>query len=186
MRSHTVTRVCRSMSIIAAAAACSTSAGQPSTVVVEDEHGSRVEHDHGEEGEETSDLDRPVEELFAASCEHGKKTFECDECRYEVGVAKAPASLFDGGLLEAVKVERRRVEVPLRLTGEVQLDERRVAHVSSQVEGIIRDVHVILGDHVEPGQPLVEVESVEVGEARVSHSEALGRLELAQATFDRV
>ncbi len=57
------------------------------------EHGEADGHGHGEEA---SDLDRPVDELFAATCEHGKKTFECDECRYEVGVVRVPAKLVRG------------------------------------------------------------------------------------------
>jgi cobalt-zinc-cadmium efflux system membrane fusion protein len=172
----------------AALAGCSTSGGGRHD---ETAHASHDEPEgdgahEGEEDEEANDLDRPVEELLAASCEHGIKMYECDECRYEVGVAKAPACLFEGGLLEAAKVERRRVEVPLELTGEVQFDERRVAHVSSQVDGIVRAIHVTLGDRVELGQPLVEVESTDVGEARVSAYEAQGRLKLAQATAERV
>lgn len=176
--------------VIAMAAAghagCSTPAGARHDETAHEAHGEHVGHEsHGEE-EASSDLDRPVEELLAASCEHGVKTFECDECRYEVGVAKAAACLFEGGLLEAAKVERRRVEVPLELPGEVRFDERRVAHVSSQVEGIVRGIHVTLGDRVEAGQPLVEIESTDVGEAWVTAYEAQGRLKLAQATADRL
>ena len=54
-------------------------------------------HGHGDEHGESvvatkgpSDLDRPVEELVALSCEHGQKTFECDKCRYEVGFVRLP------------------------------------------------------------------------------------------------
>jgi cobalt-zinc-cadmium efflux system membrane fusion protein len=184
--------------VIAAAASCSTQSTESVTERAGRSDGEAsapapapatdVHEEHGDHGDEEGlvDLDRPVEELLAASCEHRVKTYECDECRYEVGVAKAPASLFDGGLLELTKVERRRVEVPLRLTGEVQFDERLVAHVSSQVEGIVRAIHVTLGDRVEAGQALVEVESTDVGAARVTHYEAQGRLKLARATSDRL
>ena len=57
-------------------------------------HASQGDEDgHGHGGEKPSDLDRPVDELLAATCEHGKKTYECDECRYEVGVVRVPARL---------------------------------------------------------------------------------------------
>lgn len=127
-------------------------------------------HDRGED--EPSDLDRPVDELFAATCEHEMKAHQCDECRYEVGVVKAAASLFEGGLLGTVRAEKKAVAVPLSLTGEVRFDERRVAHLSTLAGGIIRKVHVTLGDEVKRGQPLVEIESVAVGDAQAVYLEA--------------
>lgn len=145
---------------------------------------SHAEHDHGDD--EASDLDRPVADLFAATCEHNLKTHECDECRYEVGVVKTDASLFDGGLLKKTKAEKRAVAAPLKLTGEVRFDERRVAHVSTQAEGIIKVVHVTLGDKVKQGQALVELESVTIGEAQAAYLEAAGMLSLAKRNHDRL
>jgi cobalt-zinc-cadmium efflux system membrane fusion protein len=142
-------------------------------------------HEEGKE-REPSDLDRPVEELFNVTCEHGKKTFECDECRYETGVVRAPASLFEGGLLKTVKAMRERIEVPLLLTGEVRFDERRVTHLNTQAEGIIRQVHVALGNKVNQGQPVIEIESVTVGEAQGAYLEAQATLRLARRNYERV
>ncbi|MFY3743509.1 efflux RND transporter periplasmic adaptor subunit [Anaeromyxobacter sp. Red801] len=142
-------------------------------------------HGHGHGGDEPSDLDRPVDELLALSCEHGKKTFECDECRYEVGVVRVPAKLVDGGLVRKASAARRRVEAPVALTGEVRFDERRVAHVSPRIEGTIRTVHVSLGEHVRRGQALVELESVQVGEAESDYLAAQASLRLARASAER-
>lgn len=147
------------------------------------EHGEHAEHG---EANEPSDLDRPVDELAALTCEHKKKTFECDECRYEVGFVRAPASLVAGGLVTTVKAERQKVAVPVALTGEVRFDERRVGHVSTQVEGVIKKVHVALGDQVKKGQPLLEIESVMVGEGQADYLEAQGMLTLARRNFERV
>jgi cobalt-zinc-cadmium efflux system membrane fusion protein len=141
-------------------------------------------HEHGED--EASDLDRPVAELFAATCEHNLKTHECDECRYEVGVVKTDASLFDGGLLKKTKAEKRAIAAPLKLTGEVRFDDRRVAHVSTQAGGIIKAVHVTLGDKVKQGQALVEIESVAIGEAQAAYLEAAGMLTLAKRNHARL
>jgi cobalt-zinc-cadmium efflux system membrane fusion protein len=131
-------------------------------------------------------LDRPVAELFATTCEHNVKTHECDECRYEVGVVKTDASLFDGGLLKKAKAEKRAVAAPLKLTGEVRFDDRRVAHVSTQAEGIIKAVHVTLGNKVKGGQALVEIESVAIGEAQAAYLEAAGMLTLAKRNHARL
>ena len=141
-------------------------------------------HDHDEN--EVSDLDRPVAELFSATCEHNIKTHECDECRYEVGVVKADDSLFKDGLLKTIKAEKRTVTVPLRLTGEVQFDERLITHVSTLVVGIIRKVHVTLGDKVTKGQALLEIESVEAGNAKADYQAALAMENLARKNNDRI
>jgi cobalt-zinc-cadmium efflux system membrane fusion protein len=142
------------------------------------------EHEHG--GDEASDLDRPVSELFAATCEHDIKKYECDECRYEIGVVKVAESLFEDGFLEKVKAEMRTVALPLELTGQVRFDERRVTHVSTQAEGIIMKVHVMLGDTVARGQALVAIESVEVGEAQAEYLETRAMLALAEQNHARI
>ena len=151
------------------------------------DHGARTDegHEEGAEAKEPSDLDRSVEEMVVLTCEHEKKTFECDECRYEVGFVRAPANLAEGGLVTTVKAERRKVVVPITLTGEIRFDERRVGHVSPQVEGIVKKVHVALGDKVEKGQALVEIESVTIGEAQAAYLEAQGLLRLARRNFER-
>lgn len=145
--------------------------------------GGHEEHGHGDEG--ASDLDRSADDLFAAACEHGVKAHECDECRYEVGVVRVPARLLEGGLLKKAGVSRRRVEAPIALTGEVRLDERRVTHISPRVEGIVRTVHASLGERVRRGQPVVELESVQLGEAESDHLAAQAALRLARSSFER-
>jgi len=138
------------------------------------------------EPEEPSDLDRPLDDLFQDSCEHGVKTFECDECRYETGVVKAPASLFEEGLLRTEKVSSERIGIPLVLTGEVRFDERRVAHVNTQAGGTVREVSIALGDRVKKGQTLIVIESVEIGEAEGAYLEAEAVLRLVRRSHERV
>jgi cobalt-zinc-cadmium efflux system membrane fusion protein len=135
---------------------------------------------------EISDLDLPVDTLFSLACEHGLKTYECGECRYEVGVVKAPAGLFADGLFKDTKVARRRVEQSLTLTGEVGFDERRVRHLSAPADGIIRRVHTVLGDRLTAGQPILELESVAAGEAQGDYLAARALLTLVRRNHDRV
>ncbi len=134
---------------------------------------------------EASDLDRSVEALFEESCEHKMKMFACDECRYEVGVARAPASLFEGGLMRQVKPVREMVSVPLALTGEVRFDDRRVAHLAPAASGVVRRVAVTVGDRVRRGQVLVEIDSGEAAAAAAELREARSLLELAEARLER-
>ena len=141
---------------------------------------------HEEHGEaEASDLDQPVAALFEASCEHDMKTFACDECRYEVGVTKAAADLFTGGLLHTAQPMREPVRVPLALTGEVRFDERRVAHLSPPAEGLVRRVLVAVGDRVRRGDVLVEIDSGDAAEAAAGLREAQARLAVAEQAHQR-
>lgn len=73
-------------------------------------------HAHGDEG---SDLDVPVDELFARGCEHDVKAFECAECRYEVGVARVPAPLLEEELVSTAPLGKRPVTTAVPLTGAV-------------------------------------------------------------------
>ena len=161
-------------------------ANASSTEVTKQRPGDGPSARHERKEAEVSDLDRPIEELMALTCEHHKKAFECDECRYETGFVRASADLVREGLIETAHVARQRVAAPITLTGEVRFDERRIAHVSSQVEGIIKKVHVALGSRVERGQALVAIDSIAVGEAQTSYREARGLLELARQDFERV
>jgi membrane fusion protein, heavy metal efflux system len=132
-----------------------------------------------------SDLDRSAEELFAATCEHGRRTHECDECRYQVGVVRLPDRLVEDGLVKTARVERRHLEKPVSLTGEVRFAERRVTHVSPRAEGIIQKVFVGPGQKVRRGEPLLEMESLSLGEAESHFREAEAALRLARKAYDR-
>ncbi|WP_242392390.1 efflux RND transporter periplasmic adaptor subunit [Anaeromyxobacter oryzisoli] len=145
--------------------------------------GQERHEEHG--AEKTSDLDRPVDELFADVCEHGKKTYECDECRYGVGVVRVPEKLVQGGLLKKASVSKRRVEAPIVLTGEVRFDERHVTHLSPRIEGTIRKAHASLGERVRRGQPIVELESIQLGEAESDYLAAQAAARLARSSFER-
>lgn len=194
-RTSAIVLLCATLACDKATQSQATSApAKPAAEGAPHQHGERSNHadehsEHGEdhaETEEPSDLDRPVSELVTLSCEHQKKTYECDECRYEVGFVRAPASLMKGGLLTTTRPERRKVAAPVSLTGEVRFDERRIGHVSTQVEGIIKRVNVALGDSVKKGQPLLEIESVAIGEGQAAYLEEQGILTLARRNFERV
>jgi cobalt-zinc-cadmium efflux system membrane fusion protein len=132
-----------------------------------------------------SDLDRPLDELFAAACEHEKKTFECDECRYQVGVVRVAQAVRDGGLVKTAVAARRKLESPVTFTGEIGFDERHVTHLSPGTEARVRAVRVMLGQRVRAGEALVELESVGLGEAESQYLEARGALELARRAAER-
>jgi cobalt-zinc-cadmium efflux system membrane fusion protein len=69
--------------------------------------------------------------------------------------------------LESVIAERGPWPERLQVTGRLELNASRVAHVSSLVEGVIREVPVELGQMVEKGDVLAYIDSREVGEAKL-------------------
>jgi membrane fusion protein, heavy metal efflux system len=138
------------------------------------------------EAVEESDLDRPMEDLVAASCEHGILQYTCDECRYEVGAVKVDPSLVTpDGLLDTIRVERRPVYSGKDLQGEVRLDGERSAAISPRAAGTIRAVRVDLGSVVRPGEIIFEIESTEFAEARAAYARARAGRRLTEATADR-
>jgi cobalt-zinc-cadmium efflux system membrane fusion protein len=143
------------------------------------------DHGHGEAGGKVSDLDQPVDALLAKPCEHGKKAFECHECRYEVGVVRVPEAMLDDGIVKTAVAARRKLEAPLPLTGEIRFDERRVTHIAPSTESLVRAVRVSLGQEVRAGEALIELESVALGEAQSQYLEARGALELARRGAER-
>jgi len=135
-----------------------------------------------------SDLDRPVAALKAAACEHGIPTYTCNECRYEVGVAKAEPDLFDarkGGTLELAKVSSRPLAESRDLTGEVRLNEERAVFIGPRAPGVVHAIHVDLGARVAAGQLLFEVESPDYRQAKADLARAAAAVGLAEATAAR-
>jgi len=152
------------------------------------DHGSAdeaAEHAHGEEAE-VCDLDRPLEELMTARCEHDMLTYQCDECRYETGMVKvAPDLLDEDGPLQTVRVVRRTTEESIAHNGEVRLNEERAAWLSPRTAGTVRSILVDLGTHVRQGQILFTVDSPEFAEARSAYLIAQASLKLAEETLIR-
>jgi cobalt-zinc-cadmium efflux system membrane fusion protein len=146
--------------------------------------------DEGKEKEaEKSDLDRSVKELWAAQCEHKIPQYQCDECRYEVGVVKVPASLMGGAgkpsLVGVTSPERVAFSGGRTFSGEVQLAEGKTVHVSSPLPGTLRAVFVDVGTEVKPGDPVFEVDSQDVAEAKGELLKKRAALELAKRNAER-
>jgi cobalt-zinc-cadmium efflux system membrane fusion protein len=129
-----------------------------------------------------------VDELKAETCEHEIPAYTCDECRYEVGVAKVPPELLDpaqGGTLETARAGSRALGGGKDLNGEVRLDEERSVYVGPVAPGTVRSIGVDLGGRVSAGQVLYEVDSPEFRRAKADYARAASALDLARATERR-
>jgi cobalt-zinc-cadmium efflux system membrane fusion protein len=123
-------------------------------------------------------------QLRARQCEHGP-ILECDECRYEAGVARLQPTLAEG-LVETRTVHvQDRAARRLELTGAVQLDLTRVVDIAPAGSGRVQEVRRILGDTVQASDVLVTIQSAEFGQAESDYLEALARRDLARQTYER-
>ena len=145
--------------------------------------------DHGSDTAEVSDLDRPVDELFAGRCEHDLPHYTCDECRYELGVVKLDADVVSRegrpGLVNAIPAGTASFEGSVRLTGEVHVSDARTVHVSSPLSGVVLGAPALAGRRVAAGDVLFEIDSQEVSEAKADLLMKAAALDLATKTAER-
>ncbi len=66
--------------------------------------------------------------------------------------------------LTVEEAELRPIETTLRVIGEIQADPERSGTVSSRISGRVSAVYAQEGERVEKGKPLVEVESLQLGD----------------------
>ena len=142
-----------------------------------------------EHGEEKSDLDRSVDEMWTAKCEHDILHYTCDECRYELGAVKlSPTVIAENekpGLINTTLVGTRPFSRIIPLTGEVQVNDTKTVHVSSPLPGIVRRTMVDVGQKVSAGDILFEIDSPEVAEAKADYLKKIAVLQLARKTAER-
>jgi cobalt-zinc-cadmium efflux system membrane fusion protein len=146
--------------------------------------GSDDEHDH-DHGAEVGGAPVTLDELRQIECEHDTPILDCDECRYEVGVAKIDPSLAKGLVHTHEVAPGTRIDSRLRLTGEIQLDLTRVVEISSAGSGRVERIKRVLGDTVEAANVLASIQSSEFGRAQADFLEALTKRDLAQEVFER-
>lgn len=122
--------------------------------------------------------------LEAATCEHGVRTIDCNECRYQMGVVKLEPSLAEA-LVETASVQRVPRVKMLKLVGQVHLDQTKAVDVVPTGGGQVKRVEKLLGQDVAEGDVLALIHSSDLGQAKAEFLEVQARLELATATFAR-
>lgn len=153
-----------------------------------DEHEKSDGHNH-EAKAEASDLDRSIDEMWSAQCEHGIIHYTCDECRYELGVVKLAPNLFGTesapGVITATKVGTQQMPQSVPLTGEVKAHESTTVNISSAVSGIVSKAAVTSGQQVARGDVLLLIDSPDIAGAKGEYRRLLASLELAGKAVQR-
>ena len=73
----------------------------------------------------------------------------------------------------------------IRLTGEIGLNEERVAHVIPRLDGVARKIFKDLGDRVRKGETLAILESRELADSKSNYLTALKQSHLSMADLER-
>ena len=100
-----------------------------------------------------------------------------------ISIIQAPAAVRD-----RVRTDRVAVHVvPEVVTapGEVALDLKQVAQITSRIEGQVVKIHVQLGDRVKPGQPLAAIGSLQFDQLVEEYLVSKAQADVAENSFRR-
>lgn len=117
--------------------------------------------------------------------EHAEEK-EGHEGHGEVGSVKMTAAVQKQNGVAVTAAKKERLAGVISATGKVEANADRIAHVSPRINGKIVAVRASLGDSVSAGQPLVTIDSVELGEALNRYHQSKTKLVLAQSNMDRI
>lgn len=89
------------------------------------------------------------------------------------------------GRIRTESVTARTVPEIVTAPGEVSLDLKQVAKVTSKIEGQVVRVHAQLGDRVRAGQPLVAIGSLQLDQLVEEYLVAKAQADVAESSFRR-
>jgi len=87
-----------------------------------------------------------------------------------------------------IKVEPAKesmLQETIRITGKVEPNQMRTAHIRPLTSGRITKVYVRLGDRVAAGAALLSYDNIEMGDLLAEYQEAFSETELAQKSLER-
>jgi len=87
--------------------------------------------------------------------------------------------------IRIVRVTNGIIAAKLRVPGIVKPNEYREVHVTPLVGGVVKEVPVVLGDHVKRGQPLAIIFSSELAEAETQYVSYLAELDAEHKKLER-
>ena len=100
-----------------------------------------------------------------------------------ISIIQAPTSVRDRVRIDTVAVH----VVPEVVTapGEVALDLKQVAKITSRIEGQVEKIHVQLGDRVKPRQPLAAISSLQFDQLIEEYLVSKAQADVAENSFRR-
>ncbi len=127
--------------------------------------------------------------------EHQLPEIECGICQPELAAKLQPGkgmkirfASAESSRMAGVRTGKPQMGSALQELGfpcEVRFNQNQVAHISPLADGVIRRVHVELGDTVTEGQLLVEVASNQIAKAKSEYLKAIDQEHLKKLTYER-
>jgi cobalt-zinc-cadmium efflux system membrane fusion protein len=115
-----------------------------------------------------------------------KEAHEGHDEHGEAGSVRMSAEIQKQNGVVVAAVTQQRLAGVISATGKVEANADRIAHVSPRISGKVVSVKASLGDSVAAGQPLVTLDSVELGEALNRYHQSRTKLALAQSNMERI
>lgn len=126
--------------------------------------------------------------LLLAACDQSDKTSEAtkapqDQSSQNHSLVKPSAELL--ARLSFNSVEEVDWRTQLKVSGSIELDEKRVARVGTTVSGRVTEIKVLRGDQVKKGDVLAMVHSPVLAEAQLTYLQAQSQYDLARKAAAR-
>lgn len=109
---------------------------------------------------------------------------EHDHGAEEQEVRLTPELLTSSGI-QTTRAKPEHVAPTISLAGTVGANEDRTVHLNPKVEGLVREVLKTLGDRVKEGDPLVVLDSLAMGNAKVEFLKQLQEVQVARTDLER-
>ncbi len=104
--------------------------------------------------------------------------------KHRESIQFSPKQIEEFGI-ELSQVQIGSLDNELELTGEIKIDEDKLAHIVVYSSGIVVQVNKSLGDFVNKSEVLAVIDSPEISNLQEEHLEATARLEIAEANYER-
>jgi cobalt-zinc-cadmium efflux system membrane fusion protein len=137
-------------------------------------------------GEHAEKMEAGHKEEKAGGHDEGKEKKEGHDEHGEPGSVKMTAVVQKQNGVVVAPAKKQRLGGVISVTGKVEANADRIAHVSPRISGKIVTVRASLGDSVSAGQSLATLDSVELGEALSRYHQSRTKLGLAQSSMDRI
>ncbi len=96
---------------------------------------------------------------------------------------QAPESL--RAQIQVTEVAQQELSDTLRVAGAIEFDEQSLNRIGASVTGRVTQLHAVLGQLVQKGQPLAQIHSSELSAAQLSFLKAKSATELNRRNVDR-
>ncbi|MHC1697620.1 MAG: efflux RND transporter periplasmic adaptor subunit [Geobacteraceae bacterium] len=138
------------------------------------------------EGEHAGQKEAGHKEETTGGHEGEKEGQEGHDEHGEPGSVRMSAEMQKQNGVVVAPVNKQQLAGVISVTGKVEANADRIAHVSPRISGKIVAVRASLGDSVTAGQALVTLDSVELGEALNRYHQSWTKHALARSNMERI